>query len=200
MFKKLLVLSLLLCACNFTLQGEAFNKNNYISVNHPQLHALFNKIQQVPSAKNLLMRVQNQGSIRIIQSNDPLARQFGAFWDSDNRVIHMDVSPQRSEGELIGSLIFELQNAFANDKIEHLHSLASQKAISKGRYVESLERLEYENSIHAAKIAEEGIQLGHFPRDARLHTYPSFEEHFRIQKIGKHSDWIAEMYDQLGRN
>jgi|LakMenEpi03Aug12_release.lakeMendotaPanAssembly.Ray.scaffolds.fasta_scaffold52316_2 hypothetical protein len=163
----------------------------------PQLQKSLKAIEQLPEGKALLESVQKLGPIRIETSRYNLAQQFGAFWDPDERVIYVNFPNQKDDGKIIGSIIFELHNALANAKINHLDNLASQRKITKAKYVEAMEYLEYENSIKASKIAEKGIQMGLFPKGAHLPTYKDFNEHFHYQKVGGHSAWFARTYDEL---
>jgi hypothetical protein len=163
----------------------------------PQLRKIVNKIEQVPEAKQLISKIEQEGQIRIIVNPNPLARQFGACWDIDERVIFVDYSPHCDEGDLIGSIIFELHNASVNNQYKNLFDSAAKGAISKENYVCEMERLEYYNSLNAAKVAQKGILMGIFPLNARLPTYGSFEEHYRMQQVGGHSAVLAQHYDRL---
>jgi hypothetical protein len=163
----------------------------------PTLQHLWSLIQKLPEARTLIAAIQREGSLRITSSSASLAQQFGAFWDPDQRVICVNTAPHKTQGDIIGSIIFELHNAFTSSKLDHLDHLASLGHISQEKYVESVEHLEYINSLNASKMAKQGIQLGLFPQDAQLMTYDSFEEHYRMQKIGGHSAWIARTYKQL---
>lgn len=198
--KKKHILFLLFIFLNISILAfsQDYRRNNPVSIYcDPQLQPYLKKIQQVPEAQTLLTNIQKTGRIAIIKSDHPLARQFGAFWDPDRRMIHVNLSHHSTPGELVGSLLFEMHNALVNSKIEQLDELAAKGEISKDRYVEGIEFLEYKNSIDTAKITDSGIRMGIFPHDARMQTYGSFEEHYRIQKMGGHSAWIAKTYDQL---
>jgi hypothetical protein len=162
----------------------------------PELQQSLAQIQKLPAARELIAKVQKEGPFRI-QVNRSISGQFGAFWDPDQRVIHVTLSPDRVEGSLIGSILFELHNAIASSKLDYYDSLAAARKISKDKYVEAVERMEYQNSLSTAKLAEQGVAMGIFPKGARMPTYASFEEHFRIQKMGGHSQWIANNYDSL---
>lgn len=155
------------------------------------------KILKIPEARELVEEIQNEGPISIERNDNALSQQFGAFWDEDNRIIFVNESSHRSEGDLIGSILFELHNAAVNSKLDHYDSLAASDRISREDYVESIERIEYENSKKAAEIADKGIRSGILPRSARLPTYRNFEEHYHYQKIGGHSAWISKNYDLL---
>lgn len=164
----------------------------------PQLKNSLNTIQKLSEARELISNIQKEGQISIAL-NDNGSEQFNAFWDPERRIIFVNITRESTPGSLIGSILFELHNAYINSKLNHLDQLAMQGRISKRNYVEGVERLEYQNSLATAKLAEKGIALGLFPANARLPTYDTFEEHFRIQKMGGHSAWIANTYDQLTR-
>lgn len=194
------------CFCVLSLNqiSAAYSANNYNQNDFidcaPQLQHCLKAIQKVPEAKNLLAGILQEGPIRIAASREHLSEQFGAFWDVDRRIICVNLSANRTEGELIGSILFEMHNASVNSKLNQLDNLASSGKIDRESYVQAVERLEYYNSVNASAIAEKGIRMGVFPPDARLQIYSSFEEHYRFQKIGGHSAWIAKNYDQLAPN
>jgi len=197
MLKILVVCFSLIAILQNPLVLAAGNQTQQMVKCAPQLQSCFKTIQKLPEVKRLIEDIQKEGSIGIAINNHPLSQQFGAFWDPDRRMIFVSPSTHNSEGQTIGSILFELQNAFVSSKINHLDSLASQGKIDKEKYVEAMERLEYHNSKNASKLAEKGIKLGIFPAAARLHTYRDFEEHYRIQKMAGHSAWIAKNYDSL---
>jgi hypothetical protein len=189
---------ILLCQTSFASASVDY-KNRSISINcAPELQPLLMDIQKIPEAKELLLTVYRQGPICIEAKNPPaVSQQFGACWDAELRVIFIDASAHRSKGELIGSIIFELHNAAATSKLEYYDHLAASGKIDKESYVRAIERIEFENSHKASKLAEKGIQMGVFPVEARLHTYQNFEEHYHYQKVGGHSSWIARNYDSI---
>lgn len=185
----------------FFLQTTSISAST--SANHldcsPELHGCLRKILSLPEAEKLVQEIQKEGPIRIRASNHGISDQFGAFWDVDRRIINVNTY-QRSEGEIIGSIIFELHNASVNSKLNHFDHLAETGRISRERYVEEIEYLEYVNSKRASAIATEGIKRGIFPRSAHLPTYRDFDEHFHYQKVGGHSAIIAKNYEMLSRS
>jgi len=160
-----------------------------------ELQTSLQKILQVPEAKTILNQIRQEGPIKIIAKRTPLSQQFGAYWDPDHRVICLDISSSSTEGLIIGSLLFEMQNASQNTTIHQINQLAAEKKISKQKYVERMEYLEYINSKKASKIAQKGIAMGIFPSDSQLPTYATFTEHFNAQKISGHSDVFNRNYD-----
>lgn len=165
----------------------------------PELQPSLRKILLLPEAQQLISEVQREGVLKIrISNNHGISRQFGAFWDVDHRTIFVNAT--RSEGEIIASIIFELHNARVNAQLNYFDSLASTGRISLGKYVESIEYLEYQNSKKAAAITTMGIQKGFFPPGAHLDTYRNFDEHFYYQKVGGHSAIIAQNYKILSRS
>lgn len=201
MLNKIIVFTLTFAIgyCSFAFAASS-DSNQMLTIDcAPQLRNCFNQIVKLPEARTLISNIQKEGPIRIIVNNHRLSEQFGAFWDVENRVISVSNSNGTTDGEIIASIIFELHNAQVNSKINHYDHLASVGRIDRESYVEAIERLEYENSKKASALAEKGIRLGLFPRDARLNTYDNFEEHFHYQKVGGHSAWIGRTYDQIAR-
>lgn len=198
MIKKLMIS---FCLLSITIlqtayAGSASSGQTSITCS-PQLQKQLAKIKKIPEANKLIQRIQKEGSIYIVASSSPVAKQFGAFWDPDRRVISVNISKHRYEGELISSILFEMHNAAANSKIDRLDYLATTGQIDKESYVRGIEHIEYENSLSSAEIVDKGIRLSIFPPEAYLGTYDSFEEHFYYQKISGHSDHIAKNFDQL---
>ncbi len=66
--------------------------------------------------------------------------------------------PERSEGSVLASLIFELHNALGFKPVDNFDEMAFYGKISKEEYVRSIEHLEYMNSINASKLAKIGIK------------------------------------------
>ncbi len=155
------------------------------------------KIRQLPEARELITTIQKEGPIRFAISEHELGKKFGAYWDVDQRVICINPEFHESEGRIIGSMLFEMQNAFSTAVIEKLYDLVSQGKMDKETFIRSMEFQEYTNSKRAAAMAQRGIDLGIFPKSALLPTYSNFEEHYHYQKIGGHSAWFAKYYDQM---
>lgn len=184
---------LLIFILPFTLTAVQPGEENTVRCEF-KLQRCFQAIMQIPEAKALINDIRKEGSFDITMRNSPLAQQFGAYWDPDFRIICIDAF-SFDEGEIIGSLLFELHNASVNSKINHLNELATQGKINKQDYVESMEYLEYVNSKNASRIAQKGIKMGLFPWTAQLPTYSSFREHFTAQLMSGHSDTFARNYD-----
>lgn len=163
----------------------------------PELTCYWNMLQESPEVQQLTAKILEEGSFSIKTNRNSLAQQFGAFWDLDKRFICVDVSSSRSNGDIIGSILFELHNAAATSRLNRLDDLAIHGKIDKENYVRAVEHVEYQNSLNASRIAAEGIRKGLFPASAHLPTYRNFEEHYYYQKKGGHSAWIARNYDYL---
>lgn len=166
----------------------------------PQLKNIVAIIQKLPEAEKLISDIQKEGRITITVNRSGMLDDFGAYWDPDNRQICVNVKGDSSQGTIIGSILFELHNASVNSKIDYYDNLARTGQINREAYVRAIEHLEYQNSLNAAKLAQKGIDQGLYPSSSRLYTYSNFEEHYRYQKIGGHSAWIARTYDNLRAN
>lgn len=163
----------------------------------PELRSIWQTLQKLPEARQLIASVLNEGPLNI-QLNRHVESKFGAFWAPEYRTILVN-PPQDNEsyGFTIGSIIFELHNALADKELTRLDQRAAAGKLSKNQYIEAVERVEYRNAHQASKIANSGIVQGLFPATAYLHVYPTFEEHFRVQVEAGHSAWIGRTYDQL---
>ena len=197
-FFNILLSVFLFCQISATYAAEQPQHKQSIPIKcAPQLQSCLNRIQQIPEARELIASIQKEGAIQISAKNTDLSEQFGAFWDGDKRTICIALSSDVTTASIIGSILFELQNAAVDSKFEYYNSLASQGSITRSKYIESMEYLEYENSFRAAKIAEKGIKMGVIPSRARLPIYSSFKEHYAAQKMSGHSDCFASTYDCL---
>lgn len=152
----------------------------------------------LPEARRLINAVQKEGSISLISDNHHhLTQQFGAFWDPCCRVITINSSSDRLEGDLITSIIFELYNASVNSELINFDYLAAAGAIDRETYVRSIEKIEYQNSLNTSQLARKGVLKGVFPENTELRTYATFEEHYCVQKKGGHTSYIANNYNNL---
>lgn len=172
---------------------EAKNLSSQISC-APPLQNCLQKILEIPEARALIATIQKEGAIKIVAKENAVSKQFGAFWDPDHRIICIDLSPHRSQGSVIGSLLFELHNASSNSKINYLDGLAHQRKIDMKSYVEAMEYIEYLNSLNTSRMAAKGIDMGVLPVDAQLPTYSSFKEHLKAQKESGHSVCFERNY------
>lgn len=182
----------------FLLSTPLIANNKYPHLNIAcveELKPSLSKILEIEGARKLIEAINKEGPIRIIVNKHHLSDQFGAYWDMRQRTICL--SSKSSVGQRIGSIIFELCNAASNSKLDNLDELASRGRIACETYVREVERIEFENSHIASKIAKEGIDRGLFPADAFLPTYSNFEEHYHYQKIGGHSAWIEKNFYKL---
>lgn len=196
MFKKIVYFCLIAFAI-YKTEVIAANKPNQIQFIPctKELQSCLNKLLKIPEIRSLIAQVQKEGSFSIVGERHPLSQQFGAFWDLDQRVICVDLA-NSSEGQRIGSILFELHNAAVTSKYQSLDRLASEGKIDRESYIRAFEYLEYQNSLKASKLANKGIESGIFPRGAFLPTYPTFEEHYRVQKMSGHSAFFGRNYDQ----
>ncbi len=149
------------------------------------------RLSEMPEVRELLAQIVRDGSIQIVYRNCPLAAQFGAYWDRQRRCICIYRSSEEKEGELLGTLLFELENA-ANDRcFARVDTLFVEGKIDGKRYAEFMEFLEYIHSLKAAKIAKEGIEANILPAEAALPIYPNFCEYLRAQQEGGHFSYYT---------
>lgn len=164
---------------------------------NPKLVPIISKIQQLPEGRMLIKEINQEGPIRFMVGDNKIARDFGACWEVNQRILLVNLDYHRSEGGLIASILFELQNARMTSQFRRLDWLVMNGKIKKKDYIREIEKIEYHNSIRASQMAQKGVARGIFPRDTYLPVYSSFEEHFKYQQIGKHSDVIASNYDNM---
>lgn len=192
MIRHILFLILLVSAFNVN------SENALISIGcSAELRPYVEKVQKLPEVQQLMAEIFKEGPIQFIKADQQVAIQFGACWDIERRIIF--VSMNQTEGRIIGSILFEMQNARVSAQLEALDKKAEKGTIGREDYVKGIEYIEYLNSKNAAALAEKGIQEKLFPQDARLYTYRDFDEHYRMQIYGGHSAYIGETYDMLRR-
>ncbi|MBA3237871.1 MAG: hypothetical protein H0T62_05910 [Parachlamydiaceae bacterium] len=190
-----LIASISLLSLTQDLHSAPF-KNISVRID-PELAFSLEAIQALPEGKALLSRILTEGPLTIAVGKNDVVRDFSACWDSDSRTILIGLFSRPTRGEVIGSLIFELQNALVSSQFDKLNEKVTRGKLSKVEYIRAMEYLEYVNSINASKLAKIGIQKGLLPKSACLPTYKNFEEHFYYQKVSGHSDIIGWNYDLL---
>ena len=154
-------------------------------------------IQKHPEAEQLMQEIQKDGPIRFAVHDHPVVRQFGASWDTLQRTILISPYPERPEGEIIASILFEMHNASVSKQLVALEEKVQRGELSRQDYIRNVEYLEYLNSKRCAELAQKGIDRGLFPATARLPTYRDFDEHFYYQQISGHSEAVGRIYDQI---
>lgn len=152
-------------------------------------------ICQIPEAQSLITKVQKEGPLHIKIHSDPLLKKFGAYWNPSIRTICID--DKCTEGEKIRGIIFELHNAEATTKLQHLEHLVAKRILNKETFVKAVELVEYENSIKASKISYKGIERNLFPQDAFLYVYKNFNSYYSAQKMAGHSSIIERNFYQI---
>lgn len=194
MFKFLSITLLSLIGFLGSIQAEPSHSKVQCS---KDLQGCFNKIQKIPGVAELIESILQEGPLKITAKNTNLSNRFGAFWDRDRRMICIALYGGMPESEAISSIIFELHNAAVNSKFDAIDAQVLNGSMNKSRYVESMEYIEYVNSLAAAKIADKGIEMGIIPKGAKLHTYRNFQEHYAAQLKSGHSECFAQCYDSL---
>lgn len=163
----------------------------------PELKPHLSRILEINEARECFKEAQKEGAVSVVLSDHPLCRQFGALWDVEERCILINLEAHKTFGSVIGSILFEMQNAVADSKFAKVERMAREGRLSKEAFVQGMERIEYENSLNAANIARIGIKRGLFPKDAELFTYSSFEEYYHYQGVGHHKDVYEEGFDRI---
>lgn len=171
--------------------------NFYLNADEAQIQRCLQKIRQVPEAGELMKKIQRDGPIAFSTSNHPVIRKFGAVWDTDRRLILLSPESNRTEGEMIGSILFEMHNASVTSELMRLEQLAAAGKINRADYIKNVEYLEYLNSKRCAELTQKGIERKILPESARLPTYRDFNEHFYYQKMSGHSEAVGKIYDQI---
>lgn len=157
-------------------------------------HALW-RIYNLPEGRALIEEVESKGPISLYFA--PFPTTNSALWNGSDRAIVINSNRQRSFGQLIRSVFFELHNAAADHRFCWIDECAKQGLLHKQSYIEAVERLEHQNALKTAAAIEKGIALGLFPADAKLPVLSNFNQHYNIQKQCGHSSQIAAVWDIL---
>jgi hypothetical protein len=157
---------------------------------------ILEKINSLPEGKELVSKVLEQGPLRI--KRDPRnSNQFEGYWSAWDRTIYITEESYSSECSLITTLLFELHNALSTDELEKYYSLASNNQISRNRFIQSIELIEYENALSTAEMLRHGEECGIFPKNCDWYIADTFSEHYHFQKAYGHSASIGQIYDNL---
>lgn len=188
LFSSFLLLFLL--SLGSLLEGALF------TIVPPPLQKAVNALYSFPETKAFLTSLEKEGPITLhYESLGPNA--FNALWYGKERVIVLNASKQLNEGKKISSLLFELHNAKANKALAACDKLAWTNKISKSHYVESIERIEYQNVLSTSTLIQTAISQNYFPYEAYFPVHGSFYEHYELQIRMGHSAFIAKRYDNL---
>jgi len=175
---------------------KSTNRTGKFSSYHPKLKQAIKAIESLPEAAVLIDEVQRKGDVRVdAQTIDSF--DFEAMWNSGNRKIIVNEEKNKSLGKTICSILFELNNAKTNTELISLFTMAQQGKISKNEYVLRVEQMEHENAVATNQLIEKGIELGIFPEDTRWSIFENFDDHYMIQQIYGHSQWIANNFDTM---
>lgn len=162
----------------------------------PVLQPYLERLHRIREVRIVLNKILINGSIHIVSRNCPLAAQFGAYWDRKERVICIHCSHEMGDGEILGTLLFELENAANDPCFARVDALFLDGKIDGTRYAEFMEFLEYVHSLKAAKIAKEGIEAKILPLDAALPIYPNFCTYLQAQQEGGHFSYYEKVTNE----
>ncbi|MEM1283114.1 MAG: hypothetical protein AAGG81_06125, partial [Chlamydiota bacterium] len=204
--KLFLVLIYLFCSVNFhadaysNIMGQKLENGQPLagkfSSFSSSLYRAVAAIESLPEATKLIDEVQKEGAIAI-EAQYFHDSEFEALWDSENRIIYVNISRNNTLGKKISSILFELHNAKTNKNLVTIFKQAQSGLIDKDSYVESIERLEHSNALSTSQLIEKGIATSLFPEDTRWDIFSNFEDHYKVQQIYGHSQWIADRFDSL---
>lgn len=161
------------------------------------LEPVIKKLQNLPEGKQLIEEANKEGPITIKFQR---GLSFAAFWETSQRVIVIDPDKNPTEGIRLTSLVFELHNALHDTRFQDHIEGALTGSLNKGQYVESLERMEHQTGLKTAALLQKGVKEKRFPHDAYQPIFQDFAEHYHMQQMTGHSQWIANSYDRMMHN
>lgn len=162
----------------------------------PQITEPLRRLYQLEETRKLLTQVESQGHITLKASHFGV-NSSNAAWVCSERTIYLNFANERTLGNLICSIVFELHNALSDSQFDYYDQLAQERKISREEYIIAIESIEYVNACCTAQILEKGIRHGIFPCDSHWPIAPCFQQHFHIQKMAGHAALIGDMYDDL---
>ena len=166
---------------------------------HPrELSRPVQTLYRLEETKQLLSLAEKDGAIHLRTASFGFEAS-NAAWMASERTIYLNFSKPRSPGSLIASIVFELHNALSSREFTYYDHLAKNRQLSRQKYIEAVERLEYANAHKTAHILYKGVRKGIFPADAFWCIAPTFEEHYQVQIEAGHSGQIGCIYDDIMR-
>lgn len=179
------------------LHSASFHRQSRTSTlraKNPAVKTVISKLNHVPESRQVIQRVIQEGPITVDLVS---GMSFGAMWENGDRKISINARDQRDQGLLLRHILFELHNALCDSEYEELYTMALNREISCDAYVETVEKIEYENMIKTVSILEKGIALGLFPSSARWEIIYDFATHYKIQQLTGHSLSIAQEFQEM---
>ena len=187
--KKIVLFFLLLCG-SLPLQAYPTHPHN--------LQQPVQTLYRLEETKQLLSTAEKDGAINIRTASLGYEGS-NAAWMASERTIYLNFSKPRTQGSLIASIVFELHNALSSREFAYYDHLAEKRQLSREKYIEAVERLEYANAHKTAHMLYKGVRTGVFPSDAFWCIAPTFEEHYQVQIQAGHSGLIGCIYDDIIR-
>lgn len=165
----------------------------------PEVAKPLSYLYQIDEFRQLMAEVENEGAISI-RTADFGMKISGAMWVSNKRAIYLNSASHLSLGNMIRSILFELHNAKTEKWFLYYDKMACEGRISKNEYIETIERLEYENVVRTVYILNKGIRMGLLPREAHWEVARTFQEHLHMQRHCGHSGLIGQTFDLIVKN
>lgn len=153
-------------------------------------------LQKHPRVNQLIEKVLQDGPLSI-STNKYFSNNFEGYWSLEDRTVYLTKVKNTAKNELLITLLFELHNASRSADFQKLDALASEGQISRKKYIEAVEYIEYENALATSFILKEGVSMGLFPSQCRWDLPKTFQSHLSTQKELGHCEWIGEIYDYL---
>jgi hypothetical protein len=205
--KRFLII-LVMCFVSIIVECEVLNAHYHKEGRYPkagygfafypsQLENTLKILYALPEARQLIAQVNKDGPIGLMIDNRSDAE---AYWDSHSRRIAVNTEMTPSLGSKITCILFELHNAEADKRLRNLTNLAARGKMTKESYVESVEKVEHDNAVRASELLQKGVLESIYPAEAQWTVFKSFEDHYRMQQMTGHSDFIADSYDIINHN
>lgn len=180
----------------FTSSYQFRSDPSRITSYSPKLKVAISKLEQMPEVREFIAEVQSEGPVKV-EIEKMNSFDFEALWDANTRTVFVNENFNKSTGELITSILFELHNAKSNKTLLSTFELAKKGLINKETYVRNIEKMEHGNAVNTTKLLEKGIARGIFPKDSSWNIYKNFEDHYKLQQVYGHSQWLADRFDQI---
>ncbi len=162
----------------------------------PKTIEALNLLKKLPGFNELLRDVESEGAVKL-EMVCLQEESFDAFWDSSQRKIRINTLKNEDFNVLVCSILFELHNAKSDKQFKSFYTKARTAQMSKEAYVENVERMEHNNALNCSLLLEKGIDLGLLSEKAAWPILRDFDDHYKLQQIKEHSNWLATSYENM---
>jgi hypothetical protein len=176
-------------------------QDSFFSSYPPELKGVLKLLSSTAKTRTLLRDIQSTHPGKLAVKFDSNLSHLAAYEVLSRCILLNDVRiksfpEERSQAEIVISLVFELTNALGQTAIRSLVKHVAKW--TKDEFVEKWEAIEHANALKASRYVEALIRDKKLPnRNPFRAISPQFSEHYLYQQLTGHSQAIAHQYDLL---